>query len=125
MPGCRRMIIRQTSRCNMAERNNRVSDGTLDAGDFVFAGCEAGTHNRHITGARYGDLSTSYADSTGRRIACRTRCTKMVFANIDDLRSGAETSCGCSRPSLEHRLQLREMAIVRQRTIDFNIARAR
>jgi hypothetical protein len=78
-----------------------------------------------IAGARYGDLYATYADRTGRRIACRCRCSNLVFVNIDDLRSGAVTSCGCSRPSLEHQLQLREMATIRRRTIDFNIARAR
>jgi hypothetical protein len=78
-----------------------------------------------FAGTRYGDLFTAYADPTGRRIACRCCCTKLVFVNINDLRSGAVTSCGCSRPSLERRLQLREMAITRRRTIEFNIARAR
>jgi hypothetical protein len=78
-----------------------------------------------LAGTRYGDLSVSYADCTGRRIACRCPCTKLIFVNIDDLRSRAVTSCGCSRPSPEHRMQTREMAIARQRTIDFNIARAR
>lgn len=86
----------------------------------------AATHiNTSLAGIRYGDLTILYADSTGRRIACRCRCTKMLFVNIDDLKSGAVTSCGCCRPSLEHRLQQREMSITRQRTFDFNIARAR
>ncbi|MDB5609642.1 MAG: hypothetical protein JWP25_6542 [Bradyrhizobium sp.] len=78
-----------------------------------------------VAGARYGDLYTKYADSTGRRIACRCHCTKLVFVSIEDLKSGVVTSCGCSRPSFEHRLQLREMAIIRRRTIEFNIAKAR
>jgi hypothetical protein len=81
--------------------------------------------NTSLAGTRYGDLSTMYADCTGHRIACRCRCTRMVFANIDDLRSGAVTSCGCSRPSRNHQLQLREMTLIRRRTIEFNIARSR
>jgi hypothetical protein len=83
------------------------------------------TFSTALAGARYGDLTVLYADCTGRRITCRCRCTKMVFVNIDDLKSGAVTSCGCSRPSWEHRMQLREMNITRRRTIEFNVARAR
>jgi hypothetical protein len=49
----------------------------------------------------------------------------MAIVNIDDLKSGAVTSCGCSRPSWENRMQLREMNIARRRTIEFNEARAR
>jgi hypothetical protein len=109
----------------MTERKHRVSDRALDAADAVFARRETGIHTRQVARTRYGDLTTLHADSTGRRIACRCHCTKMVFVNIDDLKSGAVTNCGCSQPSFEHRLQLREMAIVRQRTINFNIARAR
>jgi hypothetical protein len=81
--------------------------------------------NTSLAGILYGDLSTMYADCTGHRIACRCRCTKMVFANIDDLRSGAVTSCGCSRPSRNHQMQLREMTLIRRRTIEFNIAKSR
>jgi hypothetical protein len=83
------------------------------------------TFSTALAGTRYGDLTVSYSDCTGRRIACRCRCTKMVFVNIDDLKSGAVTSCGCSRPSWENRMQLREMNMTRRRTIEFNVARAR
>jgi hypothetical protein len=83
------------------------------------------TVNTALAGARYGDLTVSHADCTGRRIACRCRCTKLVFVNIDDLKSGAVTSCGCSRPSWENRMQAREMVTIRRRTIAFNIAKAR
>jgi hypothetical protein len=83
------------------------------------------TFSTALAGTRYGDLTVLYADCTDRRIACRCRCTKMVFVNIDDLKSGAVTSCGCSRPSWENQMQLREMKITRQRTIEFDVARAR
>jgi hypothetical protein len=109
----------------MAEWKSRVSDETLDAADLVFARRETDIHTGHVARTRYGDLTTLYADSTGRRIACRCRCTKMVSVNIGDLKSGAVTSCGCCRPSFEHRLQQREMSITRRRTIEFNIAKAR
>ena len=124
MPGCRRTIIRQPSRCKMAERNNRASDSILDAADLVFARRDAVTPTRYVNRNRYGDLTVLYPDRTGRRIACRCRCTKKVSFNIDDLESGAITNCGCSRPSLQHQLQLREMATIRRRTIEFNNARA-
>jgi hypothetical protein len=78
-----------------------------------------------IAGRHYGDLVTAYSDQFGKRIACRCRCTRLVFVNIDDLESGAVTSCGCSLPSLIHRIQLRELAIQMRRVINFNLARRR
>jgi hypothetical protein len=108
----------------MTDRKNSDSDPTLDV-DSVFTKRDSDTHHRGIVGTRYGDLRATHVDSTGRRIACRCRCGRLVSVAIEDLESGAVTNCGCSRPSWKHQTQMRELAIERQRNIDFNIARAR
>ena len=81
--------------------------------------------NIAIAGRRFGDLTTAYADASGKRIACRCRCTRLVFIHVDDLASGVVTSCGCSPPTILHRIQLHELAMQMRRVINFNLARRR
>lgn len=45
-------------------------------------------------GARYGHLEVVAVDPTGRRIACRCICERLIGVAADALRDG-RTSCGC------------------------------
>jgi hypothetical protein len=72
-------------------------------------------------GRRRGDLTEQYR--IGKRVACRCRCTRLVFFNTEELATA--TSCGCSPPSLARVAQLKRLGAELQRAIQFNIARAR
>jgi hypothetical protein len=73
-----------------------------------------------VQGKRWGVLVAQYR--TGRRIACRCRCQRLVFFAAEALADGAATSCGCSSPSSSWIAQQRRLAAEMRRTIDFRIA---
>src|SRR5260370_6609947 len=63
-----------------------------------------------IEGRRFASLTTAYADFTGRRIACRCVCSRLVFVAAADLVSGTVTSCGCQPAPTAYHEQLAEFA---------------
>jgi hypothetical protein len=73
-----------------------------------------------IRGERFGDLEAQYR--VGRRVACRCRCTRLIFVAGDELATGAVTSCGCGAPSLLQIIRQRDLAVELRRVINFNIA---
>jgi hypothetical protein len=56
----------------------------------------------------------------GRRVTARCRCHQIRVVVIEDLLSGAVTSCGCGTPSAQKLHALREAKQEQQRRKNFN-----